>query len=323
MSKHGQFRKPKYETDYSKVLSRKVFYKPKFLLQELKLNPVTGSGHVSDVTTYDNHADLRDRMDDFLEDKDVRARLFNVVHRLFDDRGLACCLLRKMVVMEPLTVKKIDDYIIRLCKRFTTSHADGDTIPVDGDTVIKPMECLKYNERLVKDLEHLLPSDFEPKKILDISSTDDSVKMIKDRFPGATVYTNITDSDKYDLIIVSHYLHHITAGERTTLIKKIANLLDVDNYLFIREMDVETSDDTEMSNFIHEVFYKSRISTISYIPKDKMNELIAVSNELEFQSESRSLSDYFTNPLKNYFALYKKIIPKTESDKPTKLRLGK
>lgn len=318
MYKKGQFRKPKYETDYFDSLSRKVFYRPKFLLQELKLNPVTGSGHVSDENSYDNHADLRDRMDDFLDDHNVRARIYNVVHRLFDDKGIACCLLRKMIMMEPMTVKKIDTYLISLCERFGV-HSTEEKKRDNMDNPIKPISCLKYNERLIKDIEHLLPSDFEPMKILDLSSTADSIKMLADRFPDAKVYDDLDKSESFDFIVISHYLHHLDNPTRTTLLKKITDKLSVDGYLFVREMDVETQEDISMSNFIHEVFYKSRIFTITYIAKDKLTELISdTTKELEFQSESRATSDYFSNPLKNYFMMFKKIVPVTESTKPKK-----
>lgn len=316
MSKQGQYRKPKYETDYFKSLSRKVFYKPNFLLQELKLTDVTGSGHVSDENSYDNFADLRDRMDDFLADNNMRARIYNIVYRILDDKGLACCLLRKMITAEPLTVKKIDEYLVALCERFTELSIDEKHI----SDLVKPITCLKYNERLVKDIEYLLPSDFEPKKILDISSTDDSIKTIADRFPDATVFDDISKSESFDLVVISHYLHHVDNDARVSLIKKITEKLDVDGYLFIREMDVETGDDSEMSNFIHEVFYKSRISTISYIAKDALTSMISnITKELEFQSESRASNDYFANPLKNYFMLFKKVVPVTETTKPKKL----
>lgn len=309
MSKYSHNKQPKYETDYSKSLSRKVFYKRNFILQELKLSSTTGAGHISDVDGYDNHADLRDRMDAFLTDVGMRARISNIIYRMFDNKGLACCLLRKMILMEPMTIKKIDEYLAMLCNKLDNSTGD-----------IKPLSCLKYNERLIADIEHLLPADFEPKRILDVSGTTDSTNALSNRFPDAKITTKL-ESKSFDFVVLSHHLHHVNSDARSDLLKKITSALDPDGYLFVREMDVESTEDSDMSNFIHEVFYKSRISTLSYISKDALLSVVnSITSQLLFQSESQPKNDYFTNPLKNYFMLFKKAnIATTADTKPKKI----
>lgn len=317
MSRPPFFKKPKYDTVYCPELSRKIFYKPDFYLEEFKLKDVktiVGAGHLHDDPAED--VSIRATLDEIFADASLRIRFINLVYRSVEPEGVACLLLRKMITATELTWSDLDAYLKKLCMKNTN-------------------KCFALEERLVPDLDRLLPADFKPKTVLDVSGVVGSEDILSKRFPNAKISTRldmnrnapINKSTKWDLIIVSHYLHHLPRTMSKEVIELIVDLMANNGYLFVREQDIETDTDRKLSRFIHTFYnYISGNTTeevkkeseytdgelttehdsagmVNLIPRDELPNMFPA---LKLVSENQPKLDTFHNPLKNYFMLFTK-----------------
>jgi hypothetical protein len=288
MAKVPFLRKPKYETDYSDDLSRKVFYKVNFLVEEFKLLPeseIKGAGHLLNDSVNDTPLDTAIRI--ILDDSVLRTRFIVLMHKHIDNPGIVCCMIRKMSTQKITSWDDLKTYTQEICKQYTGS------------------QCLKMNERLIRDIEHLVPAEFNPTHILDLYGTKDSKHALEEKFSDVQVDTEIKDTN-YDLVILSHCLHHLDTASRKKTIGNITDAMVSGGYLFVREQDVASEEDTILSNFAHSYYNHighgaSGNASISYIPRD---ELAGLFQSLKFVSESPVKNDPYTNPLKNYYMLF-------------------
>jgi hypothetical protein len=149
---------------------------------------------------------------------------------------------------------------------------------------------------LIIDIDKLLPSEFTPTNILLFGSND---KLLKDKFPGVNItkFDKKDKTGKYDFIIVDNVLH-----QNRSIIDVIISSMETNSYLFIREFDIEDSDDEVLLSTTYNIL--SNPVRYTYIPKTSLPNLFP---KLELHSESYNKLDYMKNPAKQYYMLFTKV----------------
>lgn len=259
-------RPQKFQSDYIKELNRKILYKQHVVIEKFKTIPESEFTEVSGGSS-----DVID-LADIVANINSRIKLMTVLYAQFKNIGIASCIIRNILHNESYS---------KVIKYYETFKQQQLSCVID-----KPISI---------DLEKIMPIKYTPTDVLYISHIDDG---ISEFYPDAKV-TIVKDTtilkDEYDLIIISHSLHH----ER---IKNINSLLKRGGYLFVRE--IEPSDDfDDIYNFVHVLISGKDLKRYIYVSKKECMKLF---ESFKFVSESMDKIDLINNPLGTYCMLFKK-----------------
>jgi SAM-dependent methyltransferase len=289
MSHRHKFKKEiQYESEFVRELQRKVLHTDPLFLVEVKLLPAkSGGSHNIKLNTNDKklvNIELNFGTID-------RQTIYRIIANEFRSESTVCLLNRYI----QKGGNDLRGYLADVCSINSSK--------VDGPNISDKSTCLKINEHLIDDIGILLP-DLEPKKILDIGSSSDSIKELKSAYPNAVINSNSNLStelptDKFDLIVLSQYLHHCTDEEITVIIKYLKQHLSDNGCIFIREIDVDDKL-KPIADLAHDLHYYLLGNTdqrpvINYIPKERLFELFTeftVTAESQHNQKYNELSVY-------------------------------
>ncbi len=281
MAHRHKFKKEiQYESEFVRELQRKVLHTDPLFLVEVKLLPAkSGGSHKTKIDAKDKELVNIELNFESID----RQTVYRIIANEFRSESTVC-LLNRYIQKGGTDLRK---YLADVC------GTDKSAINVASTK----STCLKINEHLADDIGILLP-DVDPKKILDIGSSPESVKELKSAYPAAVInsISNLpTDlpTDKFDLIVLSQYLHHCTDEEIAVIIKYVKQHLSDTGSVFIREIDVDDKL-KPIADLVHDLHYYLLGNTdqrpvMNYIPKERLFDLFA---DFKLVSESQHNQKY-------------------------------
>jgi hypothetical protein len=278
--------KPQYTSEFFDEINRKVLFREPLILENLNYSSVTGSS--------ENKEDILELLEKIFATNELKIRLFNTIYNQSKNQGIACLIIRKLLNSDKITMKEIYEYYESLCSRFNIDPKTNQSC----NSI-----CFKSDARIIRDLENILPSDFEPKKILCLGCSGVVIEQLQNKFEDCKVEALIDHKSKYDLIIVSCYLHH---QDDHSSINTLKQKLNEKGCIFIREIDAENDTDILLTNKMHDfnnILCSGHInsSNIDYIPRETLVQLF---KPLHMYAESQFNYDPMHNPTKLYSMLF-------------------
>jgi hypothetical protein len=297
MRRNQRITKQPYLSDFINEIDRKVLFREPLLLEKLTYSAITGSSEKNDP----DHSDIIQVLEKILVSRELKIRLLNTIYNQSKNSGIACLMIRKLLTSDKLTMLDLHNYYMSQCSRYNVDSKSNQSC-----TSI----CFRSDQNLIRDLENLLPSEADPKTILCLGCSADTIKLLQNKYKKATIDVE-HKNNKFDLIVSSCYLHHQSPDNLAITAKKLSSVLNTNGYIFVREIDTENDNDILLANKMHDfnnvlcgmddADYEG--TNIKYVTRDDLNKLF---DELTMYSESQYKYDPMFNPTKLYGVLFVK-----------------